>query len=140
MIDDTLELLSTVNRRQVAEMERAGKELDPAQQKSAEALSTHVRNVQAAVIHTYQLTAFASLREPEPAKAAVLWREMSAFCETALTALRKLKDAYPMCGTSELYDLALDYRGEAEKRYYQNLQDSECAKTPAPERLFPKTK
>ncbi len=87
MIDDTLELLSTVNRRQVAEMEKAG-----------------------------------------------------AFCETALTALRKLKDATPMYGTSELYDLALDYRGEAEKRYYQNLQDSECAKTPAPERLFPKTK
>jgi hypothetical protein len=50
-----------------------------------------------------------------------------------------LRDIYPGCGTPELYDLALDYMREADKRYYQNLQDSECAKTQIPKGLFPET-
>jgi len=133
----TLELINSVNRWQIAEMEKAGKTLDPALEASGAEFSQHVRNVQAAVIHTYQVTAFASLREPDPANAAMLWKELSKFCESALTVLRTLKEAYAGCGTPELYDLTLDYKSEADKRYYQNLEDSECAKTPAPEGLFP---
>ena len=68
--------LDSVNRCQVAEMEKAAKELDLQNPGSCEVFAKVVRNVQAAVIHTY--------------------------------------------------------RSEAEKRYHQNLQDSECAKTPAP--------
>src|SRR6266566_6617004 len=128
----TLEHLNSVNRCQIAEMEKAAKEFDPKKVGSCEVFSNQVRNVQAAVIHTYQLTAFASLQEADAAKAAVLWKEMVTFCEEALTALKMLKDRFPPCGAPELYDLALDYRSEAEKRYHQNLQDSECLKIPAP--------
>ena len=133
----SLELLNSVNNCQVTEMEKAGEKLDPAQHGACETFSTHVRNVQAAIIHTYQLAAFASLREPDPAAAASLWKEISKLCDRALTALRMLKDKYPLCGTPELYDLTLDYRSEAEKRYFQNLHDSECAKMPLPKGLFP---
>src|SRR5437762_3301713 len=119
----TLEHLNSVNRCQIAEMEKAAKDFDPEDFGACEAFSNQVRNVQAAVIHTYQLTAFASLREADAAKAASLWKEMVAFCEEALTALKTLKDRFPHCGAPQLYDLALDYRGEAEKRYHQNLQD-----------------
>ncbi len=133
----TVEYLDSVNRCQVLEMEKAGRELDPAKYGSCTTFAIHVRNVQAAVIHTYQLTAFASLREPDAKKASLLWKNMSSFCGDALKVLGLLRDVYPHCGTPELYDLALDYRAEAEKRYYQNMEDSECAKTPIPKGLFP---
>ena len=119
-------------------MKKVGEKMTPTNQSQAQCVAFNlcVRNVQAAVIHTYQLTAFASLQEPDPGKAAVLWKEMSKFCESALVVLRSLKDSYPYCGAPELYDLALDYRSEAERRYADNQQDSECANPPAG--LFPK--
>jgi len=135
----TLEHLNQVNQCQVAEMDQAGKTLDPKAEGSCVTFAIHVRNVQAAVIHTYQITAFESLRQADPEIAAKLWKSMMEFCESALTALRQIKEQYPFCGAPSLYDLALDYRGEAEKRYYQNLQDSECLKITPPSGLFPKT-
>jgi hypothetical protein len=65
----------------------------------------------------------------------MLWKTMGDFCDCALTVLRDLKVKYQSCGTSQLYDLVLDYKGQAQKRYYQNLQDSECQ--PMPPGLFP---
>ncbi len=130
---DSLEILNTVNRCQVDQLKRAGQELDP--QTDCQAFSRIVQHVQAAVIHTYQMTAVASTREADPKAAALLWKEMSDFCDSALTEIRKVKDKYPNCGTAQLYDLALDYRRESQKRYFQNLQDSEC-QTPPPG-LFP---
>ena len=133
-----MELINSVNRCQIAELQKAGKELDPTAYDSCAVFSQHVRNVQAAVTHTYQLTAFAAIRRADPVEAATLWKEMVQFCEMALGALKGLKAIYAHCGTHELYDLALDYRMEAEKRYLQNLQDSECSNIPVPEGLFPK--
>ena len=132
------EHLNSVNRCQVAEMEKLGKQLDPKAETSCKVFGVQVRKVQAAVIHTYQITAFASLREADPALAATLWKSLMEFCENALRVLQSLKDLYPYCGAPELYDLALDYRSEAEKRYHQNLQDSECVKMQPPAGLFPK--
>src|SRR5580692_4851220 len=120
MSSDTFQLLNSVNLCQVAEMSKAAETFNPAVQEDCVAFSAHVRNVQAAVIHTYQLTAAASLREPDPQKAAALWEGMCKFCEAALTVLRKLKDSQPYCGTFDLYNLTLDYYGAAQKRYVQN--------------------
>jgi len=130
----TLELLGSVNRYQVAEMEKATPETV-----SCAEFFKRARNVQASIINTYQVTALTSVQTPNPAEAAAMWKKMSDLCENALRALRNLKNVFPNCGTPELYDLTLDYKAEADKRYYQNLQDSECAKIPAPEGLFPKT-
>jgi len=137
-MDAELELINSVNRCQIAALQKAGRELDPRAYDTCAIFSRHVRNVEAAVTHTYQLTAFAAIRLEDPAKAAALWKGMTQFCEMALNALRELRVTYAHCGTHELYDMALDYRMEAEKRYLQNLQDSECAKMPAPEGLFPR--
>jgi hypothetical protein len=93
------------------------------------------RNAEAAVIHTYQLTAHASLREADPLKAANLWKDMVKFCESILVILKDLRQKYPGCGASEVYNVTLDYRVEAHKRYFQNLQDSECQTIP--EGIFP---
>jgi hypothetical protein len=134
---ESLEILNSVNRCQIAEVQKAGQELDPQHFDSCNIFANQVRNLQAAIIHTYQITAAAALRESDPEPAAKLWKEMSRFCDEALNVLKVLKDTYPDCGTPQLYDLTLDYRGEAEKRYYQNLQDAECARMPIPQALFP---
>jgi hypothetical protein len=130
-----LDILDAVNRCQIAELKKAGVKFDPT--RDCTAFYHRVRSVQSAVIHTYQLTAYTSIREPDPKKAAAAWKAMGDFCESALVVLRDLRDKYQNCGTSELYDLTLDYRTEAQKRYFQNLQDSECQTIPAG--LFPES-
>ncbi len=120
-------------------MARAGRELDSSLSDSCRIFGEHVRSVQAVVIHTYQLTAAALLRKEDAGEAAQLWKEIRDLCRSALKELKELKDVYPECGTPELYNLTLDYMLEADKRYYQNLEDSECAKTPLPQGLFPET-
>ena len=136
-MQEILAVINSVNRRQIEQMEKTGKELDPCAHGSDTAFSEQVRNVQAAIIHTYQLVASASLQQEGPETAARLWKAMSVFCGAALASLGKLKDIYPACGTPELYDLALDYKLQADKRFYQNLEDAECAKTEMPKGLFP---
>ena len=136
MAQSCLDIISTVNRRQLGDMEIAGKQLDPSQTESCAAFGVHVRNVQAAIVHTYALVAHASVNEATPEAATALWKAMIEQCDDALRVLRKLKDLYPDCGTPELYDLTLDYRREVEERYRQNLEDSQC-QMPIPAGLFP---
>ena len=129
------ENLDAVNRCQIAGLKRAGLTLDPVL--DCAEFYKHVRNVQSAIIHTYQLKAYAAVRLEDPKEAATLWREMTDFCNSALEAISELRSKHPQCGTAELYDLALDYKAQAEKRYYENLKDSECQ--PVPEGLFART-
>jgi hypothetical protein len=140
-VNDILDsdVLNSVNRCQIAEMEKIARQLDPEQPASCARFGDQVRNVQAAIIHTWQMTAYASLRQSEPAAAAKLWKAMSEFCDHALTVLRQVKETFPRCGTPELYDLTLDYKIAADQRHYQSLEDAECALTPAPKGLFPPT-
>ena len=128
LIADNLDILDAVNRCQIAELKKAASALGSGE--DCADLHNRIRNVQSAVIHTYQLTAYVSIREADPGKAAVLWKAMGDFCDSALVVLRELKGNHQDCGTSQLYDLVLDYRGQAQKRYYQNLQDSECQTIP----------
>ena len=134
-----LEQLNSVNRCQISEMEKAGRELDPGKHGSCEEFARHVRGVQSAIEHTYQFTAYHAVRQKRPADAAELWMEMSKLCESALGVLKNLKDIYPQCGAPELYDHTLDYKMAADERYYENLQDAECAKISQPVGLFPKS-
>lgn len=133
------DLVKLVNDCQVAELASAGEKLDPGLSDSCRIFGEHVRSLQAAVIHTYQLTAAEALRKEDAGEAAQAWKEMREFCQSALKALKELKNVYPECGTPQLYDLTLDYMREADKRYYHNLEDSECARTPPPQGLFPET-
>jgi len=128
-IADNLDFLDAVNKCQIKELMKAAEAFDPVE--NCVEFYKHVRNVQSAVIHTYQLTAYAAIRQENPKKAATLWKAMADFCDCALNALRELRTKHQHCGTSDLYDLALDYKDQAQKRYYQNLQDSECQTIPA---------
>ena len=135
-MDTCLEVLNSVNQCQIDRMEKVGRDMDPSQQGSFETFSQQVQQVQAAIIHTFQVAAYLSLHEPEPSAAAMIWKQVSRLCDHALAVLRQLRDKYPDCGTPQLNDLALDYRIAADNRYNQNLEDSQCKTTP-PVGLFP---
>ena len=130
--------LDAVYQCRIAEMVKAGKSLPPAVEDSCTQFYHRVKNVEAALIHTYQLVAYSALQESDPGKAAALWKEMGEKCSMALKVLKELRTVFPSCGTPELYDLALDYKIASDKRYEQNLQDAECFQTIPPNGLFPK--
>lgn len=136
MVQNCLDIVNEVNRCQVGAMETAGQQLDPSQTESGELFGARVRNVEAAIVHTYALIAHAAIKEASPDAAATLWKGMVEQCDQALRVLRQFKDLYPDCGTPELYNLALDYRREAEERYRQNSEDAQC-QMPIPAGLFP---
>lgn len=131
-----LEDLNAVNRGQISELAKAGRTLDPGRNDSSVQFTKLVKNVEAVIRHTYQLTAHAAIREADPAKAAVLWNEMEELCKAALNDLKGLKEIYPQCGTPELYNLTLDYLLAAQERHSRNVEDAECLKTPVPNGLF----
>ncbi|HEY3856589.1 MAG TPA: hypothetical protein VGO67_19565 [Verrucomicrobiae bacterium] len=131
---ENFDLLKTVNACQIAELKRVGSIFD-----STNCLEFYrvVRNVESAVVHTYQLIARASIQEEDPKKASEHWKFMLNFCNSALKELKQIKSKYPSCGASDVYNLTLDYRAQVHKRYIQNIQDSECQTMP--EGLFPQT-
>src|SRR5438876_854270 len=136
MANECLDIITTISRGQVEAMAAAGRSLDPGQYDSCEVFRHHVREVQAALVYRYAITALLSMGQSSPESAANLWKETVGFCDETIKVLWKLKDLYSGCGTTELYDLALDYRQQAQERYQQNLEDSEC-QTPIPKGLFP---
>jgi hypothetical protein len=127
---DNFDILKTVNDCQVSQLRAAVN--DPA---NCADFYRRVHNAEAAVIHTYQITAQASIREEDPRKASILWKDMTQFCESMLVVLRDLKEKYPTCGADNVYNTTLDYWQQAQVKYMQNLQDSECQTMP--EGLFP---
>jgi len=133
-----LAALETVNRCNVSEMEKVGKALNPENRAACELFGHQVKNVEAALIHTYRLVSYVAVNQESPAKAAELWKSMGEFSDLAINALRDIKGQFPYCGAPELYDLALDYKLAAEERYQQNTRDSECLSLKIPTNLFPK--
>jgi hypothetical protein len=133
-----METIQELNRCQISDMKKVGESLDPALPNSCEIFSEKVFNVQCAIVNTYQIVAHLSLREPDPAKAAGLWKQVGEVFDMALKTLKGLKDVYPHCSASNLYDMTLDFKLEADKRRRANEQDAECLKTPLPIGLFQK--
>lgn len=133
-----LDTVDTLNRCSLSEMEKVGHSLNPQMPDSCGQFRGHVKKVEAALIYTYGLVSFIAVHRKDPFDAANLWKQMSAFCEAALTTLREMKDRFPYCGTPEVYDMALDYKIASDEKYQQNLRDSECLSLPIPGRFFPK--
>ncbi len=133
-----LDLIDTINRCNISEMEKVGAALDPDHHDSCQTFTAHVTGVQAALTHTYRIISYVAVRESDPGKAAAHWKKMSEFCDLALKALKKLEDKFPHCGTNTVYDLALDYKSACDERHDQNLRDSECLNLKIPTGLFQK--
>jgi hypothetical protein len=132
-VAENFKLLKSVNDCQIEELKEVARTYDV---NNCGEFYRRVRNTESAVIHTYQITAYASLEEADPKNASDLWKQMVDFCDSALKILRELKERFPNCGASEVYNTTLDYRSQAHKRYIQNLEDAECQRT-IPKGLFP---
>ena len=132
------DLVDAVNLCSISEMEKDGRELDPKNPDSCTAFAEHVTRIQVALMHTYQIVAYAAVREPSPVQAAEHWKKMARFCDLALTVLKDAKERFPSCGTSTVYDLALDYKLASDEHYNENQRDSECLTMAIPTGLFPK--
>lgn len=104
---------------------------------ACEAFSKQVRLLEGFITSLYTITSSFAKKSNDLGEIAAMWKEMAAFCAQAIIALSHLKDKYPNCGTSELYDLALDYKIACDKRYEGVLEEIECQKMSLPKNLFP---
>ncbi len=90
------------------------------------------------MLQTYGVAAALAKKADDLNEVAEIWNAMGHFCHSALQILADLKHKYPQGGAPELYDLLLDYKLAANKRYTNALQEATCQKTEFPKGLFPK--
>jgi hypothetical protein len=128
-----------VSQPQINEMQRIGNFYpDGSTPEASAAFTRQVRLVEGIVVQTYGVAAALAKKADDLNEVADVWRRMSRFCHSALQILADLKHKYACCGTTELYDLVLDYKLAADKRYTGTLEEATCQKTDFPKGLFPK--
>jgi len=131
-----MELVYSANECELAQLKR----LQDDSGAQCESFYALVGQIQESAKHTYRVTAFGAVRQSDPKVAADLWLKMVKYCQSGLTIIQKLKEDLPQCGAIDLYNLLLYYREEAQERYIQDLQDSECVDPKIEKLLFPQMK
>ena len=131
--------VTNLTRSPVEELRFVGERLDPAKADSITLFSKRVAAVEAVLKFAYKMAALAAKRSETPEQEADVWRDMNEIADSIITILNSLKGKFPDGGTPELYDLALDYKLAAEKRYSLTLESIKCQNLPMPEGLFPQT-
>jgi len=127
-----------IGRPQIDELHRVGEAFPDADSEEACGQFTiQVRRLEGIVLTNYRVAAALARKGDDLREVASLWASMSQFCQAALQVLAQLKDRYPGCGTPELYDLVLDYKLAADKRYKGVAQELECLTTDLPKGLLP---
>jgi len=127
-----------VGRPRLEEMERVGNMYPNGDSVEAcVAFTRQVGLVEGTVVQTYGIAAASTRKAEELSDVAEVWRATSQFCQSALEVLSKLKDKYPFCGTPQLYDVVLDYKLAADKRYRGAMEEAECQKMDFPKGLLP---
>ncbi|MHB8520979.1 MAG: hypothetical protein ACYDH9_09480 [Limisphaerales bacterium] len=127
-----------VGQPQIAEMDRLGNLYPSADAPGAcAAFTRQVRLGEGIVVQTYGVAAALARKAGELSEVAGIWKRMSQFCQSSLEVLARLKHKYPDCGTPELYDLVLDYKLAADKRFKGVMEEQACQKTDLPKGLFP---
>jgi hypothetical protein len=104
---------------------------------ACQAFTRQVRLLESFIVQTYAIASSIAKKADDLDEVAKIWKEMSDFCTSAISTLSLLKGKFPYCGTSELYDLSLDYKLACDKRYRGVLQEIECRTTNLPTGLFP---
>ena len=127
-----------INRLQIEELQRIGDSFpDPNTPAACEAFTGQVKTVEAILRTIYGLVASEAKRASRLPDVAEIWSRTSLFCDSALQTLSSLKNRYPYCGTSELHNLALDYKSACVKRNRRVLEEIECQNLELPKGLFP---
>jgi hypothetical protein len=128
-----------LHKEEVERTWKAAQSLDPKVPESCATFGSRVRDLERSLVSTYRAAALLARRTERVEELAEIWKAVSVACDEVLGALKSLKDGYPGCGTPELYDLALDYKSAASKRYELNREAIEWSNEKMPDRLFPET-
>jgi hypothetical protein len=124
---------------QLIQLDAVGSSLSPNDPSACVAFSKQVRLLEGILTHSYSLAVSIVRRAENLSEIAETWKQMESLCSNSLQTLKKWKDKYPYCGTSELFDLALDYKLACSKRYASAVEEMECQKQDLPKGLFPET-
>lgn len=134
----SFEEVLAVGEPRLAEMQQVGDTFaDGESAEACAAFTQQVRNLEAAVLHSYAIAATVARKADSLEEVAEVWKKMSLFCHSALEILAKLKGKYPHCGTAELYDRVLDYKLACDKRYQGALEEKQCLTIALPRGLLP---
>lgn len=134
----SFEDIVTVGQPRITELQRVGDSFPDAFSPGALlAFSRQVKNVEAAVVQTYAIAATAAKKADTHDEVADIWKLMGQLCESALQALSGLMNKYPECGTSQLYDLVLDYKLACDERQRGALEEKTCLTMEFPKGLLP---
>ena len=102
--------------------------------------TAHVRMLEGAARNIYGLAAKVTRQAERIEDVAAVWTVAGEFCDAILMSIQGLRDAFPDCGTPELYDLVLDFKLACDARRTRALEEIECQKTPTLSGLFPPRK
>jgi hypothetical protein len=106
---------------------------------ACEAFSRQVTIVEGLMRHAYGMSSKLARKSDDLREISEIWSAMSTLCNSAVAALSSLKDDFPYCGTSQLYDFVLDLKLAADKRRDNVEEEITCQIIQTPEKLFPET-
>jgi len=133
----TIKDLVELSQEEVRRTTEKAASLDPKEPAAGAVFGQQVKSLHASLVSTYRLGAHLAKRAEDVETLAEIWNAVSLACDEILRALKTLKNDYPLCGTPELYDLALDYKNAASKRHQLNREAMEWKNAPMPPGLFP---
>ena len=128
-----------MTQSEIQETLKIADRLNPSVGASRADFQKQVRLLESAVFSAYKIAVYLAKRTTDLKELCDLWKTASEICDAVLTTLKTLKDSHPECGAPELYDLALDYKNAAFKRYQLNLEALQWENTEIPAGLFPKS-
>ena len=131
--------MAEMTRGEIEQTVRAADRYNPSVTASCEEFYKQVRSLESSVTCAYKIAVRLAKRTTDLRELCDIWKTASEICDSILKALKSLKDSRPECGTPQLYDLALDYKNAAFKRYQLNQEALQWEKTEIPEGLFPKS-
>ena len=130
--------LIEINQPQIAEMQRVADSFASSEMPGAcETFSKQVRVIEGVLTQTYGVATVIARKTADLKEVAEIWDRMGFFCNSSLHILAALRHKFPYCGTSQLYDLALDYKLACDKRYRGVLEELTCQTMEFPKGLLP---
>ncbi len=133
----TLREIANLTSEEAERVARTAKMYDPALDGGT--FFNQVRSLESSVIHAYKIAVYLAKRTTDLRELCDIWKTASDICDSVLVTMKRLKDSRPESGTPPLYDLALDYKNAAFKRYQLNLESLQWEQKEPPAELFPKT-
>jgi hypothetical protein len=132
----TMRDLAELTNEEVEQAERAASTYKPS---DCDSFYKRVRSLESLVTTGYKLAVVLAKRTEDSKELRDIWKSASDLCDPVLKAMKSIKDSQPDCGTSQLYDLVLDYKNAAFKRYQLNSEALEWQTKPAPAGIFPES-